>query len=475
VLKTYARITNIIGDIAELEAPNVAYNELAQVTNTSGETSLAQVIRIDRQKVSLQVFAGAKGLSTHAKVRFLGHPMQVKYSDALMGRIFSGSGAPIDGKPPLEDAPDVEIAGPSVNPVRRIIPRNFIETRIPMIDVFNPLVESQKLPIFSSAGEPYNELLARVGLQAHADVIILGGIGLKFDEYIFFRKTFERGGVMDRTVMFVHTAADPVVERLLVPDLALAAAERFGIQGKRVLVLLTDMTAFADALKEISVAMEQVPSNRGYPGSLYSDLAARYEKAVDFEGAGSITVLAVTTMPGDDVTHPVPDNTGYITEGQYYLTNSRINPFGSLSRLKQLVIGKVTRKDHGDVMNAMIRLYAKAKESEKKISMGFEKTEQDEKFLKYGDLFESRFMDLRVDIPLNEALDRGWKTMAECFSAAEVGIKKDVLDKYWPTNGGKVSSGSSTKGEEPKEQKEETEEAGDKEDEKEKKVQEGKE
>jgi V/A-type H+-transporting ATPase subunit B len=432
MIKAYNRITNIIGDIAELDAQGVAFGELAQITNVNGESSLAQIIKIDRDRVSLQVFAGAKGLSNGAKVRFLGHPMQVPFSSDLLGRVFNGSGQPLDGKPALADAPMTEIAGPSVNPVKRIVPRNFIETRIPMIDVFNPLVESQKLPIFSQAGEPYNELLARVGLQAKADVIILGGIGLKFDEYIFFKQTFERGGVMDRTIMFVHTAADPVVERLLVPDLALAVAEQFGIEGKRVLVLLTDLTAFADALKEISVAMEQVPSNLGYPGSLYSDLASRYEKAVDFDGAGSITILAVTTMPGGDVTHPVPDNTGYITEGQYYLAGGVINPFGSLSRLKQLVVGKVTREDHGSVMNAMIRLYAKALETKKKIAMGFEKTSDDERYLKYADLFHQRFMDLRVDIPLEQALDLGWKTMAECFTPEEVGIKKADLDQYWP-------------------------------------------
>ena len=432
MIKTYARITNIIGDIAEVEAENVQYGELAQITNANGETSLAQVIRIEQNRVSLQVFAGAKGLSQNSRIRFLGHPMQVKYTDQLLGRIFNGSGVPIDGKPALEHAPDIDVGGPSVNPVRRVIPRNFIETRIPMIDVFNPLVESQKLPIFSVPGEPYNELLARVGLQAHADIIILGGIGMKFDDYIFFRRTFEEGGVMDRTVMFIHTAADPVVERLLVPDLALAVAEQFGVAGKRVLALLTDMTAFSDALKEIKVSMDMVPSNLGYPGSLYSDLASRYEKAVDFQGAGSITVLAVTTMPGGDVTHPVPDNTGYITEGQYYLINDVINPFGSLSRLKQLVVGKVTREDHPVVMNSMIRLYAKAQEVKRKIAMGFEKTENDERFLKYADLFENRFMSLRVDVPLNEALDSGWKTMAECFGPQEVGIKKDLLEKFWP-------------------------------------------
>lgn len=432
MFKEYTRITNIIGDIIELEAEGVTYRELASITNFNGDVSLAQVIKIEGTKVSLQVFAGAKGMSNRASVRFLGHPMKVPYSGDLLGRIFSGSGQPIDGKPPIENAKDTEIGGPSVNPIKRVVPRNFIETRIPMIDIFNPLVESQKLPIFSTPGEPYNDLLARIALQAQADIVVLGGIGLKFDEYIGFRRKFEEGGVMDRTVMFVHTAADPVVERLLVPDMALAVAEQFGIEGKRVLVLLTDMTAFADALKEISVAMEQVPSNLGYPGSLYSDLASRYEKAVDFEGAGSITVLAVTTMPGGDVTHPVPDNTGYITEGQYYLVNGMINPFGSLSRLKQLVIGKVTRKDHGPVMNAMIRLFAKALESKKKISMGFEKTETDEKYLRYADLFESRFMDLKVDITLEAALDLGWKTMSECFTPFEVGIKKDIVEKYWP-------------------------------------------
>ena len=435
MIKAYNRITNIIGDIAELQATGVAFGELASITNTNGETSLAQVIRIDRDRVSLQVFAGAKGLSNGARVRFLGHPMNVPFCDALLGRIFNGSGLPMDGKPALDDAERVAIAGPSVNPVMRVIPRNLIETRIPMIDVFNPLVESQKLPIFSQAGEPYNDLLARVGLQAKADVIILGGIGLKFDEYIAFRQTFERGGVMDRTVMFVHTAADPVVEQLLVPDLALAVAEQFGIQGKRVLVLLTDMTAFADARKEISVAMEQVPSNLGYPGSLYSDLAARYEKAVDFEGAGSITILAVTTMPGGDVTHPVPDNTGYITEGQYYLVNGMINPFGSLSRLKQLVVDNPevgSREDHSAVMNAMIRLYAKALETKKKIAMGFEKTAEDDKYLRYADMFVARFMDLGVDVPLHKALDAGWETMAACFEPQEVGIKRAHLDVYWP-------------------------------------------
>ena len=428
--KVYSRIEYISGNVISVKADGVRYGELAVVKSRHGE-SLAEVIRMSGDLISLQVFSGGRGISSGDEVRFLGHPMQVSFSDNLLGRIFDGGGQPRDNGPALtEDL--IEIGGPSVNPAKRIIPRKMIRTGLPMIDVFNTLVESQKLPIFSVSGEPYNELLARIAMQAEVDMIILGGCGLKYDDYLFFRETLEEGGALSRTIFFVHTASDPVVECLMVPDIALAVAEKFALKGQRVLVLLTDMTNFADSMKEISITMEQVPSNRGYPGDLYTQLASRYEKAVDFEGAGSITILAATTMPGDDVTHPVPDNTGYITEGQYYLKDGVINPFGSLSRLKQLIIGKVTRDDHGAVMNSMIRLYARALESKKKISMGFEKTATDEKFLKYADLFEERFMSLRVDITLHGALDQGWKTMAECFEPQEVGIKKDILEKYWP-------------------------------------------
>jgi len=217
----------------------------------------------------------------------------------------------------------------------------------------------------------------------------------------------------------------------MVPDLSLAVAEGFALKGRNVLVLLTDMTNFADALKEIAITMEQVPSNRGYPGDLYSQLAARYEKAVDFEGAGSVTVLAVTTMPGDDVTHPVPDNTGYITEGQFYLRNGRIEPFGSLSRLKQQV-NKNTREDHRAIMDGMIQLYAQFKETEEKRAMGFRMTDWDQKLLKYGEHFENDLMDLKVNIPLEEALDRGWQILANCFKPQETGMKSELVQKFWP-------------------------------------------
>jgi len=427
--KVYSKIESIAGNVISVRADGIKYDDLAQV-NTAYGPSLAQVIRLTGEEVHLQVFAGGRGISTGDEVRFLGHPMKISSTPDLLGRIFSGSGQPRDNGPELTEN-QIEIGGPSVNPSRRIIPRNMIRTGIPMIDVFNSLVESQKLPIFSVSGEPYNELLARIAMQAEVDMIILGGMGLKYDDYLFFKDTLEEGGALNRTVFFVHTAADPIVECLLVPDISLAVAEQFALEGKKVLVLLTDMTNFADAMKEISITMEQVPSNRGYPGDLYSQLASRYEKAVDFEGAGSITILAVTTMPGDDVTHPVPDNTGYITEGQYYLKNGRIEPFGSLSRLKQQVNGK-TREDHRALMDGMIKLYAAYLESVEKKSMGFRMSEWDTKLLKYGQIFEREMMDLSVNISLEAALDKGWEIMAECFTPEETGLRTELLNKFWP-------------------------------------------
>ena len=424
----YDEITRIAGNVVTVTAKGVGYDELAMITTQRGD-SLAQVIHLNGDQVSLQVFAGTQGVSTGDKVRFLHRPMQVPFTEELFGRIFDGAGRPRDERPPVE-AESVDIGSPAVNPVKRRMPDQMVHTGIPMIDIFNSLVESQKLPIFSVAGEPYNELLARVGLQANADIIILGGMGLRHDDYLKFRQTFDDGGVLGRTIMFVHTAADPPVECLLVPDMCLAVAEKFALQDKRVLVLLTDMTAFSDALKEISIIMEQIPSNRGYPGDLYTQLARRYEKAVDFDGAGSVTVLACVTMPGDDVTHPVPDNTGYITEGQFYLRNGRIEPFGSLSRLKQQVNGD-TRDDHRAIMNACIQLYALCRESREKRDMGFEMSNWDKKLLKYGEVFESRIMDLSVNIPLFDALDRCWEILAEIFEPSEVGIRRNILEKHW--------------------------------------------
>lgn len=427
--KVHNKILSVSGNVITVKAKGIAYEELAEV-RSANRSSLAQVIKLEGDIVSLQVFSGSRGISTKDEVRFLEHPMQVAFSENMLGRIFDGSGQPRDKGPTLVENL-IEISGPAVNPAKRIIPERMIRTNIPMIDVFNSLVVSQKLPIFSVSGEPYNELLARIAMQAEVDMIVLGGVGLKFDQYMFFKNTLEEAGSLSRSIFFVHTASDPVVEGLMVPDLSLAVAEKFALAGKDVLVLLTDMTNFADALKEIAITMEQVPSNRGYPGDLYTQLARRYEKAVDFESAGSITVLAVTTMPGDDVTHPVPDNTGYITEGQFYLRGGRIEPFGSLSRLKQQVNDK-SRKDHRAIMDGMIQLYAQYRESEEKRAMGFRMSEWDKKLLKYGKLFESKMMDLSVKISLEDALDQGWKILADCFEPKETSFRSELLDEFWP-------------------------------------------
>ncbi|WP_294429715.1 V-type ATP synthase subunit B [uncultured Treponema sp.] len=427
--KVYNKIESITGSVITVKAEGVKYNELAEITTRFGK-SLAEVNKIDGDTVSLQVFAGGRGVSTGDQIRFLGNEMRVSFGDDLMGRIFNGSGEPRDNGPALTENMK-PIGGPSVNPSKRILAERMMRTNIPMIDMFNTLVVSQKLPIFSISGEPYNQLLARIAMQAEADVIVLGGMGLKYDDFLYFKKTLEDGGSLSKTVMFIHTAADPTVECIKIPDMSLAVAEQFALQNKDVLVLLTDMTSYADAMKEIAITQEQVPSNRGYPGDLYSQLAARYEKAVDFKGSGSVTVLAVTTMPGDDVTHPVPDNTGYITEGQYYLKGGRIEPFGSLSRLKQNVNGK-TRKDHRALMDAMIRLYASYKDTLEKKSMGFMMSKWDEKLLKYGVMFEKEMMDLSVNISLEGALDLGWKILADCFDKDETGIKSELISEFWP-------------------------------------------
>ncbi len=435
----YSSVVAIIGDLLRVRVPPtlgddpaVCLGDLALVED-AGRSSLAQVIQLEADLVALQVFAGTKGLSTRAKVRFLGLPMRVTYSANILGRVFRGAGQPMDGGPDLSQDPKVTIAGPSVNPMRRLLASRMIRTDIPMVDLFNCLVESQKIPIFSVAGEPYNPFLARIGIQADADIVVFGGLGLIFDDYHYFRTAFDDAGVFSRTLMFVNLASDPIVERLLVPDMALAVAERFAVEeGKRVLVLLTDMTAYADALKEVGIAMERVPSNRGYMGDLYSQLARRYERAADYRDGGSVTILSVTTMPGGDVTHPVPDTTGYITEGQFYLHDGAIDPFGSLSRLKQHVIGVTTREDHAQIMNTMIRLYAGARDAEQKQAMAFALSELDGKLLRFGRLFRERFMAIEVAMPLERALDLSWQTLAECFDPDELLMKQSLIDKYFP-------------------------------------------
>lgn len=429
--KVFDRINDMRGSLITVTATDIFLGELAVVEQKRGPKTYASVLRIDGDQVTLQVFGGTRGISTGDKVVFLKRQMQVSFSNDLLGRRFNGAAEAIDGGPEVVGEA-IQIDTPSFNPVQRIIPRQMVRTNIPMIDMFNCLVKSQKIPIFSVPGEPYNALLMRIANQTDASVVIIAGMGLTFADYQAFIDNAEQSGSLAKTLMFIHRAIDPAVECLLTPDMALSCAERFAMQGKDVLVLMTDMSAFADAIKEIAITMDQVPSNRGYPGSLYSDLASRYEKAVDIEGGGSITLITVTTMPGGDVTHPIPDNTGYITEGQFYLHDGFIDPFGSLSRLKQQVIGKVTREDHGDLANNMIRLYADSKKAKERQSMGFKLSKWDEKLLRFSDLFEGQMMNLEVNMPLETALTTGWRILAECFDPKEVGIKQTFVDKYWP-------------------------------------------
>ncbi|KPK32703.1 MAG: hypothetical protein AMS24_03365 [Chlamydiae bacterium SM23_39] len=428
--KIYDRILDMKGNLIVVRAKNIGLGEMALIYKKDKTYTYASALKFDNDLVTLQVFATTKGISTGDKVTFLNKAMKVNYSSSLLGRCFNGIGNPIDKGPEIIGK-EIDVFTPTFNPVKRIVPKEMVRTNIPMIDMFNCLVKSQKIPIFSVAGEPYNPLLMRIANQTDADIVIIGGMGLRFDDYMAFLENAENSGSINKTIMFIHQATDPAVECLLVPDLALSCAEKFAMNNKNVLVLLTDMTAFADSIKEIAITMDQIPSNRGYPGSLYSDLASRYEKAVDIETSGSITIVSVTTMPGGDVTHPIPDNTGYITEGQFYLHDKSIDPFGSLSRLKQQVIGKQTREDHGDLANNMIRLYADAKKAKERQAMGFKLSKWDEKLIKFSNLFEKKIMDLEVNISIEETLDLGWQILSECFELEEVGIKKELTNKYW--------------------------------------------
>ena len=373
--KVYTKISQVTKATCSLKATGVGFDELAYIHGR-----LAQVVKIWGDEITLQVFSGTEGIPTNAEVIFLGKAPTLKVSDELCGRFFNAFGQPIDGGPEV-DGEEREIGGPSVNPVQRKQPSELIATGIAGIDMNNTLVSGQKIPFFADPDQPFNQVMANVAMKAQADRIILGGMGLTNDDYLYFKNLFENAGILDHIVSFVNTTEAPPVERLLVPDMALTAAEYFAVdKNEKVLVLLTDMTLYADALSIVSNRMDQIPSKDSMPGSLYSDLAKIYEKAVQFPSGGSITIIAVTTLSGGDITHAIPDNTGYITEGQLFLRKDTeigkviVDPFRSLSRLKQLVIGKKTRADHPQVMNACIRLYADAANARTKLENGFDLT-----------------------------------------------------------------------------------------------------
>jgi len=431
--KIYTRINQITKATCSLKATGIGNDELAIVDN-----KLAQVVKIIEDTVTLQVFGGTEGIPTNAEVTFLSKAPSLKVSDDLAGRYFNAYGDPIDGGPDIEGE-EREIGGPSVNPVRRQQPSELIATGIAGIDLNNTLVSGQKIPFFADPDQPYNQVMAMVALRAKADKIILGGMGLTNDDYLFYKNVFDNAGVLDRIVSFVNITADPPVERLLVPDMALTAAEYFAVdKNQSVVVLLTDMTLFADALSIVSNRMDQIPSKDSMPGSLYSDLAKIYEKAVQFPEGGSITIIAVTTLSGGDITHAIPDNTGYITEGQLFLRRDSdigkviVDPFRSLSRLKQLVIGKKTREDHPQVMNAAIKLYADAANAKTKLENGFDLTDYDERSLKFAEDYSEKLLAIDVNIDIDEMLETGWYLFKKYFKPEEVGAQQELVDKYWP-------------------------------------------
>jgi V/A-type H+-transporting ATPase subunit B len=431
--KIYTRVTQITKATCSLQATGVGYDELAMIHGRLG-----QVVKIVDENVTLQVFSGTEGIPTNAEVIFLGHPPTLKVGDDLAGRFLDAFGNPLDGGAEIMGE-ERQIGGPSVNPVRRKQPSELIPTGIAGIDLNNSLVTGQKIPFFADPDQPFNQVMALVALRAKADKIILGGMGLSNDDYLFFKNVFENAGALDRIISFVNTTENPPVERLLVPDMALTAAEYFANDCKqKVLVLLTDMTLYADALSIVSNRMDQIPSKDSMPGSLYSDLAKIYEKAVQFPEGGSITIIAVTTLSGGDITHAIPDNTGYITEGQLFLRRDTdigkviVDPFRSLSRLKQLVIGKQTREDHPQVMNAAIRLYADAANARTKLENGFDLTDYDERALHFAKEYSNSLLAIDVNVDTTTMLTIAWSLFKKHFSQTEVGIKNEFVQKYWP-------------------------------------------
>ena len=429
--KIYTKISQITKATCSLKASGVGYDELAMVNG-----KLAQVVKIMGDEVTLQVFEGTEGIPTNAEVTFLGKAPTLKVGEDLCGRFFNAFGDPIDGGPAV-DGEEREIGGPSVNPVRRKQPSELIATGIAGIDLNNTLVSGQKIPFFADPDQPFNQVMANVALRAQTDRIILGGMGLTNDDYLYFKNLFDNAGVLDRIVSFVNTTEAPPVERLLVPDMALTAAEYFAVdKNEKVLVLLTDMTLYADALSIVSNRMDQIPSKDSMPGSLYSDLAKIYEKAVQFPQGGSITIIAVTTLSGGDITHAIPDNTGYITEGQLFLRKDTeigkviVDPFRSLSRLKQLVIGKKTRKDHPQVMNAAIRLYADAANARTKLENGFDLTDYDKRTLDFARDYSNELLAIDVNIGITQMLDTAWALFRKYFTRSELGIKKEIVDEF---------------------------------------------
>ncbi len=417
-----------------------AYGELVEV-RAGGQVRLGEVLASSEEAAVIELWGETAGLAPERiRVRFRGSTLTAPVAEEMLDRVFDGLGRPRDELPPPVAERRVDVHGQPINPAARAYPRDPIHTGVTAIDLMNVLVRGQKLPLLSGAGLPHDELAAQIALQAgiaeesERFAVVFVALGISHDTAAFFRERFESSGLLARTALYLNLADDPPMERIVTPRVALSLAEHLAFEhGYHVLALLTDMTNYAEALRELSARKNEVPGRKGYPGYLYTDLASLYERCGRIEGgAGSLTQLPVLSMPGDDITHPVPDLTGYITEGQLYLRGGRIEPFGSLSRLRQLVNGR-TREDHRALMNAMIQLYAGYRETLEKQAMGFSMSRWDEQLLKYGVAFEERLMSLELDLPLEAALDEGWRILAECFEPPQTGLPSSLIERFWPS------------------------------------------
>ncbi|WP_435180650.1 ATP synthase subunit B [Halorussus sp. AFM4] len=461
-MKEYQTITEISGPLvfAEVDEP-IGYDEIVEIETPNGETKRGQVLESSDGLVSIQVFEGTEGIDTKSSVRFLGETMKMPVTEDLLGRVLDGSGNPIDGGPEIVPDDRRDIVGAAINPTAREYPEEFIQTGVSAIDGMNTLVRGQKLPIFSGSGLPHNELALQIARQATVPeeeeasedgegsefAVVFGAMGITAEEANEFMEDFERTGALERSVVFMNLADDPAVERTVTPRLALTTAEYLAFdKGYHVLVILTDMTNYCEALREIGAAREEVPGRRGYPGYMYTDLAQLYERAGRIEGReGSVTQIPILTMPGDDDTHPIPDLTGYITEGQIYIDrnlNSQgvvppINVLPSLSRLMDDGIGEgLTREDHGDVSDQMYAAYAEGEDLRDLVNIvGREAlSERDNQYLDFADRFEDEFVDQGFDTnrDIGDTLDIGWDLLG-MFPKQELNrIDEELIEKYYP-------------------------------------------
>ncbi|MDG5777592.1 V-type ATP synthase subunit B [Haloarculaceae archaeon H-GB2-1] len=460
--KEYKTITEISGPLvfAEVDEP-VGYDEIVEIETADGETRNGQVLESTSDHVAIQVFEGTAGIDRESSVRFIGETMKMDLTEDLLGRVLSGSGEPIDGGPDIEPDEKRDIVGEAINPFSREYPEEFIQTGVSAIDGMNTLVRGQKLPIFSASGLPHNDLALQIARQATVPeeakgedgddegsefAVIFGAMGITAEEANEFMDDFERTGALERSVVFMNLADDPAVERTITPRLALTTAEYLAFdKGYHVLVILTDMTNYCEALREIGAAREEVPGRRGYPGYMYTDLAQLYERAGRIEGReGSVTQIPILTMPGDDDTHPIPDLTGYITEGQIYidrdLNSQGVKPpiyvLPSLSRLMDDGIGEgLTRADHADVSDQLYAAYAEGEDLRDLVNIvGREAlSERDNKYLDFADRFEEEFVDqgFDTDRSIDETLDLGWELLS-MFPKAELNrIDEDLIEEHY--------------------------------------------